>query len=180
MVESDARLLPEFAPLHHEWSFGFDEDDGPEDLGGFGLVGRVDRLDSDGHRLVLMDYKSGAIEAEHGAARQDSEGLVQLPLYATVAARRLHQDVAAGVYRSLKGGKPRGLVREDVGGPSFVSNDIVTAAEMAAHLEQGVQSAREAVDRMRRGDIGPDPRGGRCPAYCSARSFCEEWRPGRG
>jgi len=180
MVESDAHFLPEFAPFHHEWSFGLDEDDAPEDLGGFGLVGRIDRMDSDGHRIVLMDYKSGTIEAEHGAARLDAEGLVQLPLYATVASRRLHLDVAAGVYRSLKGGKPRGLVREDVGCSSFVSNDIVPAQEMAAYLEHGVQRAREAVDRMRHGDIGPDPRGGQCPAYCPARSFCEGWRPGRG
>lgn len=180
VIEDDADLLPGFAPLWHEWSFGFGDGDEPEDLGGFSLVGRVDRLDSDGRRVVLTDYKSGSIGAEHGAARLGDEGLVQLPLYLVVVSRRMGLEPAAGVYRSFKGGKPRGLVGEGVACKRFVSTDTATGEEVAAHLEAGVERASAAVRRMQQGDISPTPLSGNCPGYCPARSFCSGWRPGRG
>lgn len=179
-IEADATFLPGFAPMYHEWSFGMEPEGEPEDLGGFAIAGRVDRIDSDGTRIVLTDYKSGTISTGHGAARLDDEGLVQLPLYAVVASRRLGQEVAGAVYRSLRGGKPRGFVGCDIAGPQFVSTDVVTADELRGHVERGIASAAEAVSRMRGGDISPDPRGGTCPPYCPAGAFCDRWRPGRG
>lgn len=180
LVAADATFLPGFVPLHLEWSFGSGPEGAPVDLDGFALSGRIDRLDSDGKRVVLTDYKSGSIAAEHGAARLDSEGLVQLSLYAAVVTRLLDLEVAGGVYRSFRGGKPRGFVRDDIGGPMFVSTDVMSSTNLRHNVERGIARAREAVVRMRSGDIAPDPLGGTCPRYCSAAPFCEKWSPGRG
>lgn len=180
VIEADATLLPGFNPLAHEWSFGMEED-APESFSGFSLAGRIDRIDSDGTRLVLTDYKSGRIGPEHGVAKFEEQGVVQLPLYAAVAARRIGIPVVAGMYRSLRGGKPRGFVHADVHSNAFVRTDVVEDAEaMNARVAEAVARASQAVDRLRSGDISPEPRGGICPPFCAARSFCAGWRPGRG
>lgn len=179
LVEEDATLLPGFSPIAHEWAFGMGDDD-PEPLVGFSLRGRIDRIDSDGERLVLFDYKSGTIGAEHGANRSAAEGLVQLSLYAAVAERRLGLPVAAAVYRSFKGGKPRGFVLQEISSSTFVSTDAVTAEEAAASVSAAIAESADAVMRMREGAIPAEARGGKCPKYCSARPYCAGWRPSRG
>jgi len=181
LVEADATLLPGFAPVRHEWSFGIGGDDHAEAFDGFSLAGRVDRVDSDGQRLVLTDYKSGDVGAEHGFVRFECAGVVQLPLYAAVASRRFGLPVAAGVYRSLKGGKPRGFVGTDLASSAFVRTDVVADADaMAALVADSISRAGNAVERLRSGDISAHPRGATCPPYCAARAFCDGWRPGRG
>lgn len=181
VVESDASLLPGFEPLAHEWSFGLADDDPPVSVGTFSIAGRVDRIDTDGRRAVLADYKSGAIGAEHGVTTFAERGLVQLALYAEVVSRRLDLEVAGGLYRSFRGGKPRGFVREDLADTAFVRTDILGDADaVRLQLDESIERAETAVSRLRAGDIRPDPLGGSCPPYCPAAAFCEEWRPKRG
>lgn len=180
LIEADSWMLPGFEPVHHEWTFGGDGDAG-EDFGDFSLLGRVDRIDSDGARLVLTDYKSGRIGPEHGVAKFEVEGTLQLPLYAAVAQRRLGGSVAAVLYRSFRGGKPRGMVRADVAADgSFVSTDVLPdATAVEAEIRVAIERARGAIERMRTGDIAAEPRSGACPPYCPATGFCAGWRPGR-
>jgi ATP-dependent helicase/DNAse subunit B len=177
VVERDATLLPGFTPILHEWSFGLTDGDAGEDLGGFYLGGRIDRIDSDGDRLVLTDYKSGMISTEHGADKMLENCYVQLLLYASVASRRLGGEVAAVLYRPLRDAKPRGLVRADAKSDAFVRTDVVEdATAMSAQMDAARALAAEAVERMRAGDITPSPRGGTCPDYCAARAYCCGWR----
>jgi RecB family exonuclease len=179
LVEADARLLPGFEPTFREWTFGLAGDDSPEPLGSFSLAGRVDRIDVDERRLVVTDYKLGTVDQRRAVAAFGPEGLVQLPLYALVAGRRLGLDVAGGVYRSVSGTKPRGFVREDLASSDFVRTDSVGAADVECLMCTAVERASAAVVGMRSGDIRAEPLGGKCPAYCPARGFCAEWRPGR-
>lgn len=179
LVEADARLLSGFEPTFREWSFGISEGDSPEPLGSFSLAGRIDRIDVDERRLVVTDYKLGTVDQRRAVAAFEAEGLVQLPLYALVAGRRLGLDVAGAVYRSVSGTKPRGFVREDLASSDFVRTDVVTAADVEALTSAAVERASKAVAGMRSGDIRPEPLGGTCPSYCPARGFCSEWRPGR-
>jgi len=180
LIEADATLLPGMAPRYLEWSFGMDEGDAPEVFGDFALAGRIDRIDANQSHLVVSDYKLGAVTSARGMQAFDAEGLVQLPLYALVASRRLGLGVAGGLYRSVKGGRPRGFVGTALAGEGFVRTDRADAAGIEELLAGAVARAAEAVRCIRRGAIDPQPRRGACPAYCGARQFCTEWRPGRG
>lgn len=180
IIEADATLLPGFVPAHREWSFGLRDGDEAEWLGSYALRGRVDRIDVGAGQLVVTDYKLGGLDAGRGAQRFASGGLVQLPLYAEVASRRLGLAVGGGIYRSIQGGKPRGFISDALADAGFVRTDVLTGEGVQAVVADSLERAEEAVGRMRSGDIGPEPLGGTCPPYCPAVSFCNERRAGRG
>lgn len=180
LVEADADFLPGFEPAYREWSFGIVEGDPPEPFGDFGLAGRVDRIDVDERRLFVIDYKLGTVDQKRGVTAFESEGLVQLPLYAAAASRRLGLEIAGGAYRPIGESKPRGFVREDLRSPTFVGNDVVGFAEAEDVIKAAIGRAAQAVEGLRSGNIAACPRGGKCPPYCPAIAFCAEWRPGRG
>jgi hypothetical protein len=129
--------------------------------------------------LVVTDYKLGAVDQRRAIGAFEKEGIVQLPLYAAVAARRLGLSVAGGLYRSVRASKPRGFVRTDLASPAFVRTDVVDADAIDSCLAFAIERANAAVAGMRSGDIHPEPRGGVCPPYCAARSHCAEWRGAR-
>lgn len=172
VLEADATLLPGFEPVHREWSFGMAEGDVPEALDGYHLRGRIDRIDCSGSHLVITDYKLGSVGPERGVARFEDKGLVQLPLYAYVASRRLGLEVAGAVYRSITKGELRGFVSEGLRGKPFVSTDIVDGPGVGLVIESARERARVAVKGMRAGEIDAIPAGDRCPPYCAARFFC--------
>lgn len=180
VIEDDARLFPGMAPLLREWSFGMEDGDGPEAFGEFALRGRIDRIDLGESGLVVTDYKLGGV-GTYARAGFEKNGVVQIPLYAAVAARRLQRAVAGGIYRSLTGrGKPRGFVGPQLDPAAFVRTDVVERAELEALIANATARAAGAVAGMREGAIGATPPDGGCPLYCAARSFCTDWRPGRG
>lgn len=180
VIEADATLLPGFAPVHREWSFGLGEGDHAEPLGSYALRGRIDRIDLGPGKLVVTDYKLGTVDAGRGVQRFEAEGLVQLPLYAVVAARRLGLSVSGGIYRSIRGGKPRGFISDTLADGQFVRTDVLAEDGIQTVLAEALMRADEAVTRMRAGEIRPEPLSGSCPPYCPAAPFCSEWREGRG
>ena len=179
-IEADATLLPGLIPVHLEWSFGLDAEDEAERLGSYALRGRIDRIDVGAGQLVVTDYKRGTLDAGRGVQRFASGGLVQLPLYAAVASRRLELPVGGGIYRSVQGGKPRGFISDALADAQFVRTDVVTDEGMQAVIADAISRAEEAVGRMRSGDIHPEPLNGSCPPYCPAVRFCVERRVSRG
>lgn len=174
VLEADVRFAPGFVPRHREWSFGLEPDDPPESFGSFALVGRIDRVDVDERRLIVSDYKSGTVSSRHARAAFAAQGLVQAPLYAVVASRRLGLEPAGAVYRSIRGGRPRGFIREDAfeSSPDLVRTDRVTPEEIEALIADAIDRAEVAVAGIRAGEIPAEPRDGRCPDYCPARAFC--------
>lgn len=173
ILEDDVRLTPGFVPRYREWSFGLTADDPPEPFGTFSLVGRIDRIDVDDRRLIITDYKSGRVSSDRSRNAFAARGLVQAPLYAAVAARRLGLEPAGGVYRSIKGGRLRGFIRDDVFvSDAFTSTDRVTAEEIELLIADAVARAEVAVDGMRAGEIPARPLNDACPAYCPARALC--------
>lgn len=175
ILTADAVLLPGYDPRHREWSFGMTEGDSPEPLDGYALRGRIDRIDCSGSHLLITDYKLGAVGPERGVTKFAENGLVQLPLYAYVASKRLGLDVAGAVYRSITRGDLRGFVTEGLRGKPFVSTDVIPDSEVEAIIGLARERASEAVSGMRAGAIMAEPSDGRCSPYCAARSFC----PGR-
>lgn len=178
VIETDATLLPGLAPIAFEWSFGSDDD--PEDLGGFALAGRIDRIDADERRLVVIDYKRTDRGSRWSFVNFAEEGLVQLPLYALVASRRLGLSVAGGLYRSIGRDKPRGFIDDALADKALVKNDAVDTAGMTSLIGDALERTSLAVEGMRAGVIDARTPTGGCPGYCPARRMCTEWRPGHG
>jgi ATP-dependent helicase/DNAse subunit B len=173
LIEADAEWLPWSVPAYHEWSFGLEPGDAPEPFGGYTLVGRIDRIDVGEGRLFVIDYKSSTPDSGMARAKLLEHGLVQLPLYAAVASRRLGLSVAGAAYRGIAGTRPRGFLRDDLAGPPFYDNDAADADTIDAIIEATVARAAEAVAGMRAGAITPAPLKGVCPRYCAARAICQ-------
>lgn len=174
LVEVDATLLPTMTPRYREWSFGLTADDPGEDLGGFRLVGRVDRIDVDDAELVITDYKRSSVGSDRTFSKFADKGLVQLPLYAAVAARRLCLKVAGGIYRSPASDKPRGFIHEARADGAFVRTDSIDRAGIVTLIDDAIARSREAVEGMRAARISAAPPGSGCPDYCPARTYCRE------
>jgi RecB family exonuclease len=171
-VRSEAALPHRFQPRYLEKSFD------PLDLGGFAVTGRIDRIDVDptSARGLIHDYKSTGAES---AAEVRKNHRLQLPLYMLALRDRLGLEPVGGVYRGIKKGATRGLLRdaERDGVESFAAADYLDEEGFWGLVAEAVETARDAVARIRRGDVRHDPRGGSCPDWCDAHPICRIARP---
>jgi hypothetical protein len=146
------------------------------DLGGFTVSGKIDRIDLDpmSARGIVQDYKSGA--GSHSAAQIESEGKLQIPLYVLALRDLVGVEPLGGLYRALAGSREaRGLVRADArtdAVPGIKSADYLDEDEFWARVEGAAERAREAVGRLREGDVRHDPPRGTCPSWCSRWTMC--------
>jgi ATP-dependent helicase/DNAse subunit B len=146
------------------------------DLGGFTLSGKIDRIDVDpfSARGIVQDYKSGS--GAHSAAEIESQGRLQIPLYILALRDLVGIEPLGGLYRALAGSREaRGLVRvsaEADAVPGLKRADYLDEESFWTQVESATGRAREAVARVREGDIRHDPRGGDCPPWCELWSMC--------
>jgi ATP-dependent helicase/DNAse subunit B len=186
-ARSELALAPD--PELLEAAFGEGEDDSrpPLELGDFALHGKIDRIDvSAGPRraALVRDYKlSGKVPS--GASLED-EGKLQLPLYAIAARELWGLEPIGAVYQPLgarkqREGRPRGLLTEEERDgllieAEFVRTDFVPAARIDEALAGARARAAEVVLSMRAGEIGRNPREGRCPRWCTFQPICRRER----
>jgi len=173
LVQRDAEYLPGYETVYTEWSFGLD--DAPEDFGAFELKGRVDRIDRRGADLVIIDYKSGSGAVP--VARFEADGVLQAPLYAAVAARRLGGRVVGSFYRSLGARRRTELNRgvylsDSVSGSELVSKDATDDLEPI--IGDAVKRADRAAEGIRAGRIERGPINHAVCKYCRAARWCTE------
>jgi ATP-dependent helicase/nuclease subunit B len=124
-------------------------------LGPFRVSGRLDRLDvsSDGRRLRIIDYKSGA------APNKKERHALQGWLYARKAADELGASEVQSLYLGLKRrvAKPK---------------EIFSGAPDSPELVERLQSAEQALHSLRSGKIAAEPsRPGKCER-CDVRDLC--------
>jgi ATP-dependent helicase/DNAse subunit B len=165
-------------PRRFEVSFGSDRA-APElqrglDLGDFTVSGKIDRIDVDpfSARGIVQDYKSG--EA-FSAARIESGRRLQVPLYLLALRDLVGVEPLGGLYRSLSGDREaRGMLRDGARAdlPGLSRADYLDEDEFWGQIELATERSREAVRRMRDGDIRHDPREGDCPGWCSLWPMC--------
>ncbi|MEN6429770.1 MAG: PD-(D/E)XK nuclease family protein, partial [Coriobacteriales bacterium] len=172
MIRRDAEYLPGFVPLAHEWTFGAG-DESPEDLGGFELRGRIDRIDVSEGRLVVADYKTSQV---YPRARFAIDGVVQIPLYARVASRRLSLAIAGGLYRSMGNAGDRGFYLKGLESARLVRTDACTPEEVDDLIDGAVERAKQAVAGIRLGKIPAEPLSNDVCTYCAARPVCRRAR----
>ncbi len=173
-VELDLPLVPR----RFEVSFGSDRA-APElqrglDLGGFTVSGKIDRIDVDpfSTRGIVQDYKSG--EA-FSAARIESGRRLQMPLYLLALRDLLGIEPLGGLYRSLSGDREaRGMLRDGARAdlPGLARADYLDEEQFWGQIEVAAERSRDAVRRMRDGDVRHDPREGDCPSWCSLWPMC--------
>jgi len=177
-VRQDAALELPLVPRRFEVSFG-SERAAPElqrglELGDFTVSGKMDRIDVDpfSARGIVQDYKSGKAQS---AARIDAEGRLQVPLYILALRDLVGIEPLGGLYRSLsREREARGLLREEYRDdvPGFADNDYLSEEAFWDAVAGAEERARQAVARVRRGDVRHDPRGGRCPSWCDRWPIC--------
>jgi ATP-dependent helicase/DNAse subunit B len=189
-AESELPLQPDPALVEASFGKGGDDAKPPLEIDGFGLHGRIDRIDvihGEGRRPALVrDYKSSR-EATAGE-KLEEEGKLQLPLYMIAARELWGLDPVAAVYEPLgargKRGKPRGLLNKDerdglLPEAAFVKGDFIDGDELEQRLAAARQRATEIVGGMREGLIDRDPIGGECPFYCAFQPICRRERAPR-
>jgi RecB family exonuclease len=150
----------------------------PLDLGDARINGQIDRVDvtPDGRFGVVYDYKTGS--RVWAAAKLTDEGKLQLQLYARALRDRWDIEPIGGLYYPLgarNDPRPRGFVAAEIEATDALdalSTDRLDPDAVEAMLEAGVSRAREVVAAMRAGEIGRDPNGGTCPAWCRYQPIC--------
>jgi RecB family exonuclease len=166
---ADAGLFPGFEP--REFEFRFAEQTALE-FAGERFRGQVDRIDTDGSRAIVTDYKSG--RAIVGAAKFGESGRVQAVIYAAAVEKALGLSVAASVYRSLSSGQLAGFWRADqleVG--SFSARDAVDEEGFRKLVEDTEEVVAGAIAGMRAGRIERVPRIRGACGYCAIKQVCE-------
>ncbi|MEI6225119.1 MAG: PD-(D/E)XK nuclease family protein [Deltaproteobacteria bacterium] len=160
-VASESRGDPGLRPVLLE--FGFGRDTGrpplaiPTEDGEVLLQGRIDRVDADGRRLLVVDYKNSR-SMQPSRERLSAEALgttsFQAPVYLLAASRELPgREELAATFSLLRSGERASPWTTTPGDP-FLALDLARRAEVRAEggktLADGVVAA---VGRIRAGSL---------------------------
>ncbi len=135
------------------------------------LAGRIDRLDGDGRRVFITDYKRSAAPS----GRDLAQGFdVQLPLYMLAVAELYRAAPVGGTYFVLKDGKRKSsLLLEDVG-----NGDLPYKPDKDGFNEswEGFQQfcrrlLTNYIEEIYAGNFAAAPRKA-CGQYCPLRDIC--------
>ncbi len=107
-------------------------------IDGVAVSGRVDRIDVDGTRAVVRDYKGKTV---YPGARWAEDGRIQAALYALAVREQFGLEVAGALYQPIGSAdqRPRGVVRDDVPG-RYVNGDVVDGAALDARWRRRAPS----------------------------------------
>ncbi|HKJ37050.1 MAG TPA: PD-(D/E)XK nuclease family protein, partial [Solirubrobacterales bacterium] len=179
-AETGGPMQPDSELLEAAFGLGPDDPHPPAEIGDFKLHGRVDRIDvsTDGKALI-RDYKlSSKVVA---AAKLLEEGKLQLPLYME-AVRGMGLEPIGGLYHPLgatRDDRPRGLLAAEHKGAlvpdhkdAHVRTDFLDDESFDDIIEDAVERAGEIVGGIRAGQVGRNPRGGKCPRWCAFAPIC--------
>jgi ATP-dependent helicase/DNAse subunit B len=179
-----------FEPEHLELRFGYGEghrgsaslacgaafSEPVEIAAGLRVRGRIDRVDVNDGRALVLDYKSGRRVDRYKVASWEAENRFQAALYMLVVERLLALRAAGGVYVALGSDdpRPRGMVAADVEelGAGFFANDRLEPDEFRAKLDWALERIRETDALMRRGELRCSPDTCAWNGGCSYPSIC--------
>ena len=133
-------------------------------IDGVAVSGRVDRVDLDGKRAIVRDYKGRTV---HPGARWAEDGRIQAALYALAVREQLGYEVVGALYQPIGTAdqRPRGVVRDDVPG-RYVNGDVSDDLTLDERLEGAREIAAKAAADLRAGRITP------CPDRCAYNGGC--------
>lgn len=139
------------------------------------LNGRIDRIDSDGQRVFITDYKRSGSSVPSGkdlAAGFD----VQLPLYilAVAGLYRGANSVAGGAYFVLKDGERKSFLLEQVGNPNITDSKRYTKeiSQSWASFQCFAQKLIAGyIENIYAGNFAVAPNKS-CSDYCQLKDIC--------
>ncbi len=157
-IRHEATTGAGYEPADLEWSFD------ALMIDGVAVSGRVDRIDVDGTRAIVRDYKGKTV---YPGAKWAEDGRIQAALYALAVREQFGLDIAGALYQPIGSAdqRPRGLVRDDVPG-RYVNGDVVDDAALEATLQASRAVAAQAAADLRAGRIRP------CPDRCAYNGGC--------
>ena len=170
-----AKVWYGYKPLNVEMSFGpgtllplsLSDENGAV----YNFKGRIDRVDADGERIFVTDYKRSKIPDP----KDMKEGLdLQMPLY-LLAAEQLTKDktVLGGDYFSFKSSeRDKGIVFDAKNKPPFFTAKSV--GEWDSFVEETKQFITGYIKAMRSGNFKPSAKR-KCSEYCPAREICRRF-----
>ena len=141
---------------------------------GLRLAGRIDRVDRQGDRAVVIDYKGRSATP---LAKWAADSRLQLALYALALPEVLEgvAEVSGALYQPLGADDrtPRGAMRDGADpGLNLKRTDRVDDAEFGELLEDARRRAVDAVQDVRRGALKPSPDTCAWNGGCSFPSIC--------
>ena len=157
-IRHEATTGAGYEPDQLEWSFD------ALMIDGVAVSGRVDRIDRDGDRAIVRDYKGRTVYA---GARWAEDGRIQAALYALAVREQLGLDVVGALYQPIGSAdqRPRGIVRDDVPG-RYVNGDVGDGETLDERLAASREIAAKAAADLRAGRIEP------CPDRCAYNGGC--------
>lgn len=176
---NDQKNWQGFTPWAVEWDFGFKNkkpfslslNDGTSIF----LNGRIDRIDSDGQRFFVTDYKRSSSSVP--GSKDLANGFdVQLPLY-LLALADLHNDnnsVVGGTYFVLKDGQRKSsFLVEDAANPNLVYKKAAQGINDSWDSFQSFAQKliTDYIEAIYAGNFAVAPRK-KCSEYCPLRDIC--------
>ena len=155
------------AVYRQEARFGGAEDTFAIDLGDEQLRvrGSIDRMDRQGERVIVVDYKSGSTPIHKEQIERGRN--FQMMVYLLAAQHVIEADAAPDAPTEVAGG-----VFWRIGGDGLGSVSTVEDAEV---IEAGKDHIRRYLDQARAGDFAAHANkldGGKCASYCDLHQFC--------
>ena len=157
-IRHEAATGAQYEPAQLEWSF----DDFM--LDGVAVSGRVDRVDLQGDKAIVRDYKGRTV---HAGARWAEDSRIQAALYALAVREKLGVEIVGALYQPIGTAdqRPRGVVQDDIPG-RYVNGDVSDGATLEARLQDSRAIAAQAAADLRAGRITP------CPDRCGYQGGC--------
>ena len=127
--------------------------------------GSIDRMDRQGERALVVDYKSGSTPIRKDQIERGRN--FQMMVYLLAAQALIDEDAAPDAPSAVAGG-----VFWKIGGDALGS---LSAADDAEVIEAGKDHIRRYLERARAGDFAAHANkldGGKCAAYCDFHQFC--------
>ncbi len=118
--------------------------------------GSIDRMDRQGERVILIDYKTGSTRIPKSETERGRN--FQLMVYLLAAERLIDLDVAGGLFWQIGGDSLGDLTRED-----------------AEVIDAGKDHLRRYLEQARAGDFAAHATaldGGKCSHVCDFHQFC--------
>ena len=156
-------------PYRLEAPFGASGGEALLDIGGERLKvqGVIDRMDRQGSRVIVVDYKSGGTKIE--SSEMEGGRNFQMMLYLLAASQLLAGDPSADAPDEVAGGLFWHLSTRETSGEIHLDDDGL----------QSLQKASEHLSRYlalgRKGDFAARPnklKDGKCSHYCEFREMC--------
>jgi ATP-dependent helicase/DNAse subunit B len=130
------------------------------------LRGSIDRIDRQGDRVVLVDYKSGGTRFDKSEIERGRN--FQMLIYLFAAQAVIDSDTAPDAPRSVAGGLFWQIGRDALGDLRADDSEVIAAGREHLSRDLGLARSGDFAAHANRLDAG------KCAAYCDFHQMCRQ------